>query len=109
MIENQSEAFKYDSGNTLGGKESYITALIGEWAAHTVYVSKIDGTLTVNGDSRTIINDNNKEEKINLEGKQWVYGGYAYLEARSYYALDLPDIDRPQVKFHIDPNNQKVH
>lgn len=108
MIENQSEAFKYDSGNTLGGKEKLYYGIDGEWAAHTVYVSKIDGTLTVNGDSRTIINDNNKEEKINLEGKQWVYGGMR-MGGRSYYALDLTNIDRPQVKFHIDPNNQKVH
>lgn len=108
IIENQSEAFKYDSGNTSGGKEKLYYGIDGEWTAHTVYVSKTDGTLTVNGGSRTIINDYDKEEEINLEGKQWVYGGMR-MGGRSYYALDLTNIDRPQVKFHIDPNNRKIH
>ena len=37
-------------------------------------------------------------------GLWWnAYGG------RSYYALDLTDIDNPKVKFHIDPNSGRVY
>ncbi|WP_347456733.1 hypothetical protein [Acinetobacter thermotolerans] len=108
MIKKQSEAFKYNGGDTRGGKSNLHYGIDGEWTAHTTYVSKSDGTLSVDGGKRTIVNDDNKEEEINLKGKQWVYGGLR-MGGRSYYALDLTNIDRPQVKFHIDPNTKKIY
>ncbi|WP_257223791.1 MULTISPECIES: PilC/PilY family type IV pilus protein [Acinetobacter] len=108
MIKKQSEAFKYNGGDTRGGKSNLHYGIDGEWTAHTTYVSKSDGTLSVDGGKRTIVNDDNKEEEINLKGKQWVYGGLR-MGGRSYYALDLTDLDAPKVKFHIDPENSKVH
>lgn len=75
MIKKQSEAFKYNGGDTRGGKSNLHYGIDGEWTAHTTYVSKSDGTLSVDGGKRTIVNDDNKEEEINLKGKQWVYGG----------------------------------
>lgn len=107
MIKKQQEAFKHDGGSTTGGKSNLYYGIDGEWTAHTTYVSKSDGTLSVDGGTRTIVNDENKEE-INLKGKQWVYGGLR-MGGRSYYALDLTDLDVPKVKFHIDPENSKVH
>lgn len=104
IIENQSEMFKNEGGNLAGGKDALYYGMDGEWTAHTEYVSKSDGTLTVKGSSRTDLDGNTE----NLSGKQWVYGGMR-MGGRSYYALDLTDINSPKIKFHIDPSAGKVY
>ncbi|WP_173911725.1 hypothetical protein [Acinetobacter sp. Marseille-Q1618] len=108
MIENQNQAFAFDGGADTGGKNKLYYGIDGEWTAHTVYVSDLTGRLTVNGGSRTIQNDDGKEQTINLQGKQWIYGGLR-MGGRSYYSLDLTNIRSPKVKFQIDPNNKQVH
>ena len=105
MIERQSETFKANAGNLAGGKEALYYGLDGEWTAHTVYVTKPDGTLTVTEAVRNAVGSADKE---NLNGKQWVYGGMR-MGGRSYYALDLTNIDSPKLKFHIDPTTGKVY
>ncbi|MEG0407038.1 MAG: hypothetical protein RR563_12395, partial [Acinetobacter sp.] len=105
MIERQSETFKANAGNLAGGKEALYYGLDGEWTAHTVYVTKSDGTLTV---TEAVRNAVGSAEKENLNGKQWVYGGMR-MGGRSYYALDLTNIDSPKLKFHIDPTTGKVY
>lgn len=105
IIERQSETFKNGGGNLAGGKEALYYGVDGEWTAHTVYVTKRDGTLTVKGTAKDIADS---EEKENLSGKQWVYGGMR-MGGRSYYALDLTNIDSPKIKFHIDPSTSKVY
>ncbi|ENX09067.1 hypothetical protein [Acinetobacter courvalinii] len=107
MVEKQSETFRENAGNLVGGKNALYYGMDGEWTAHTVYVTKPDGTLTVNGAVRNIIGGT-AEDKENLNGKQWVYGGMR-MGGRSYYALDLTDIDNPKLKFHIDPSTGKVY
>lgn len=106
MIEKQSETFKENAGTLAGGKNALYYGIDGEWVAHTVYVTKSDGTLTVKGAARNAIGT--KEDKENLKGKQWVYGGMR-MGGRSYYSLDLTDIDNPKLKFHIDPSTGKVY
>lgn len=106
MVEKQSETFKENAGTLAGGKNALYYGMDGEWAAHTVYVTKPDGTLTVKDVARNVIGT--KEDKENLKGKQWVYGGMR-MGGRSYYALDLTDIDNPKLKFHIDPSTGKVY
>ncbi len=106
MVEKQSETFKANAGTLAGGKNALYYGMDGEWAAHTVYVTKSDGTLTVKGAARNAIGT--KEDKENLKGKQWVYGGMR-MGGRSYYSLDLTDIDNPKLKFHIDPSTGKVY
>lgn len=105
IIERQSETFKNNGGNLSGGKESLYYGMDGEWTAHTIYVTKSDGTLTVKGTARDVADS---EEKENLSGKQWVYGGMR-MGGRSYYSLDLTNIDSPKIKFHIDPSTGKVY
>ena len=105
MIERQFETFKVNAGNLAGGKEALYYGLDGEWTAHTVYVTKPDGTLTVTEAVRNAVGSADKE---NLNGKQWVYGGMR-MGGRSYYALDLTNIDSPKLKFHIDPTTGKVY
>ncbi|NNH78492.1 hypothetical protein HLH17_12585 [Acinetobacter sp. ANC 5380] len=107
MIEHQAETFKANAGNLAGGKDALYYGIDGEWVAHTVYVTKPDGTLTVNGAVRNVVGSLT-DEKENLNGKQWVYGGMR-MGGRSYYALDLTDIDNPKLKFHIDPSTGKVY
>ncbi len=106
IILNQSETFKQGGGNLAGGKDALYYGMDGEWTAHTVYVTKSDGTLTVKGVSRDVLGSNDLSE--DLKGKQWVYGGMR-MGGRSYYALDLTDIDSPKIKFHIDPSSGKVY
>lgn len=103
IIENQSETLKQGGGNLSAGKNALYYGMDGEWAAHTVYVSKSDGTLTVKGTTR-----GSGDNTENLVGKQWVYGGMR-MGGRSYYALDLTDINTPKIKFQIDPLTSKVY
>ncbi|MGE8607367.1 MAG: hypothetical protein ACN6OA_02095, partial [Acinetobacter baumannii] len=107
MIEKQAETFRENAGSLVGGKDALYYGIDGEWAAHTVYVTKSDGTLTVNGTVRDVIGGS-KDDVENLNGKQWVYGGLR-MGGRSYYSLDFTDIDSPKLKFHIDPTTGKVY
>jgi type IV pilus assembly protein PilY1 len=71
------------------------------WTAYTQYVAKADGTLTVKSSDRT--SDGGTNSNLALKGLQWVYGGLR-MGGRSYYALNLTDLDNPSLKFHIDPD-----
>ena len=111
MAEKQYELFKSGAGTWDNGKNALYYGVDGEWAAHTVYVSKDDGTLTVDGVVRDVAGGL-EGEKENLQGKQWVYGGLR-MGGRSYYALDLTGLDdssssSPKIKFHIDPTSSSV-
>lgn len=111
MAEKQYELFKYNAGVWDNGKNALYYGVDGEWTDHTVYVSKDDGTLTVDGVIRNVAGGL-EGEKENLTGKQWVYGGLR-MGGRSYYALDLTDMSegdsyKPKVKFHIDPSTGTV-
>ncbi|MFU8926217.1 hypothetical protein [Acinetobacter puyangensis] len=106
MLLKQPETLRNVGGSLTGGKNALYYGMDGEWTAHTVYVSKDDGTLTVRGSVRNIVGS--ETDKENLQGKQWVYGGMR-MGGRSYYALDLTNIDNPKIKFHIDPATGKVY
>lgn len=70
------------------------------WTAYTEYVSKGDnlGTLTVG----TGVSSTNATGVSSTQGKQWVYGGLR-MGGRSYYSLDLGDMNTPKLKFWINP------
>lgn len=100
MMKNQKNAF-IDSGKYEGsGKNDLFYGVDGPWVAHTQYVSKSDGTLTVKDSGRKASDEENAQ---NLIGMQWVYGGLR-MSGKSYYALDLTDIEKPELKFHINPD-----
>lgn len=100
MMEKQSNAF-IGSGKYTGlGKNNLFYGVDGPWVAHTQYVSKSDGTLTVKDSGRKA---SDEEDAQNLIGMQWVYGGLR-MGGKSYYALDLTDIEKPELKFHINPD-----
>ena len=106
MIEKQHETFKENAGSTSNGKNALYYGIDGQWVSHSVYVAKDDGTLTVKSAARNVIGSTTDKE--NLAGKQWVYGGLR-MGGRSYYSLDLTNINAPKLKFHIDPTTGKVY
>lgn len=97
MMENQYKGFLAE-GNTNGGRQNLYYGIDGTWTSHTQYVSKTDGSLTVKDSGRK----DNDGKDLDLKGLQWVYGGLR-MGGRSYYALDLSTIDKPTLKFHINP------
>lgn len=99
MMENQRSAF-IDEKLTTGGKSKLFYGIDAPWTAHTQYVTKKDGTLTVNDSERKA---SDEEDSLNLKGMQWVFGGLR-MGGRSYYALDFSDIENPTFKFQINPD-----
>lgn len=91
MVEKNHKAFVNPDAASASGQ--FLYGIDGPWTVHTEYVAanKDDQTLTVG-----------KGAGEGIVGKQWVYGGLR-MGGRSYYALDLTDLDSPKVKFHIDP------
>lgn len=99
MMEKQRTAFLTEDSTT-GGSANLFYGIDAPWVAHTQYVSDGYDGLTV---SKSIIRESDDAEAIALKGLQWVYGGLR-MGGRSYYALDLSDIDKPSLKFHINPD-----
>jgi type IV pilus assembly protein PilY1 len=95
MVENQKEAFlKYDS--TTGGLSKLYYGVDAPWATYTEYVVDSSSNLTV-GTGRN-----------SQKGKQVAYGGLR-MGGRSYYALDLANMDNPKLLFQISPSDQKIY
>ncbi|WP_104490276.1 PilC/PilY family type IV pilus protein [Acinetobacter indicus] len=95
MVENQKDAFRHVSVTTQGMQNLYY-GIDGPWALYTQYVADSSGNLVV-GTGRN-----------SQKGMQIAYGGLR-MGGRSYYALDLSDINSPELKFHIDPASKKVY
>jgi type IV pilus assembly protein PilY1 len=104
MMENQTTAMA-NAGSTGGSVNTLFYGIDAPWTAYTQYVSKtVNGStiMTVKDSGRLSNEDNDKS--ATLKGEQWVYGGLR-MGGKSYYALDLTDINNPELKFHIDPEN----
>ncbi|WP_411683947.1 pilus assembly protein PilY [Acinetobacter indicus] len=95
MVDNQKDAFRHVSVTTQGMQNLYY-GIDGPWALYTQYVADSSGNLVV-GTGRN-----------SQKGMQIAYGGLR-MGGRSYYALDLSDINSPELKFHIDPASKKVY
>ncbi|MFV5508547.1 pilus assembly protein PilY [Acinetobacter sp. 197] len=96
MVENQKDAFRLSSV-TNQGMDKLFYGIDGPWALDTRYVIDGSGNLTV-GNGRT----------SSQKGWQIAYGGLR-MGGRSYYALDLSNINAPSLKFHIDPATNTVY
>lgn len=92
MIRNQKDAF-LDKTVTTGGLSKMYYGVDGPWTVYTSYVpTGTEGYLTVGSG------------KYSAKGRQLVYGGLR-MGGRSYYSLDLSNIDSPVLKFRISPDN----
>ena len=96
MVEHQKDAFRLVNV-TSGGMQKLFYGIDGAWSLYTQYVVDEDANLVVG-----------KGRSDNQYGMQIAYGGLR-MGGRSYYALDLSNIDKPELKFHIDPASQKVY
>ena len=86
IMESQKVAFLTEASST-GGKNNLFYGVDAPWTAYTKYVSKTDGTLTVQ-DSGRLINKDDEDNDQTIKGLQWVYGGLR-MGGYSYYGLDL--------------------
>lgn len=102
MMQNQKAAFLSETSSTQGSSNLFY-GIDAPWTAYTQYVSKADGTLTVKSSDRTSDGSTSTNTDLALKGLQWVYGGLR-MGGRSYYALDLSDLEKPSLKFHINPD-----
>ncbi len=101
LITNQKSAFLTNTATHGFSSSTYqplYYGIDGAWTSYTNYVVKADGSLTV-GTSDIA--------GSSASGMQMVYGGLR-MGGRSYYALNLQDISKPQIAFHIDPNTKTV-
>lgn len=89
MIENQPQAFLATT-TTSGGMDRLYYGIDGAWATYTEYVVDSTGNLTAG------------TGKNNVTGMQLAAGGMR-MGGRSYYGLDLSDMDDPKLQFHINP------
>ena len=101
MLAAQGKAF-LDPPQTVSGTASadgmnnLYYGVDGAWTAHTEYVyNNTDDTFRV------------YDTSTSKTGKQWVYGGLR-MGGRSYYSLDLTNLDSPAVKFRINPVTSSV-
>ncbi|WP_146196623.1 PilC/PilY family type IV pilus protein, partial [Acinetobacter stercoris] len=89
MIENQKQAFLRPE-TTSDGIDHLYYGIDGPWAVYSEYV-------LANNDLHTV-----GTGKGGDKGVQVVYGGLR-MGGKSYYALDLADIDNPKLLFKINP------
>lgn len=97
MMDNQKESFQH-ADNALGNMKYGVD---GKWTAYTQYVPSTSGFSVLDPDiSKRSVSGS---DDLSGKGVQWVYGGLR-MGGRSYYALDLTEIDKPKLKFHINPD-----
>ncbi len=95
LMNDPTSKQNFQSAGATVGQLTY--GIDGQWTAYTQYVPATGGGFTVNGSAGAT------STNLNGKGLQWVYGGMR-MGGRSYYGLDLSDIDSPAIKFHINPN-----
>lgn len=119
IMERQKVAFLPESSST-GGKNNLFYGVDAPWTAYTKYVSKADGTLTVQ-DSGRLLNKDDEENDQTIKGLQWIYGGLR-MGGYSYYGLDLTYVlkakldesnpasatQRPKLMFVINPKAENA-
>lgn len=98
IMESQKAAFLTETSST-SGKNNLFYGVDAPWTAYTKYVSKTDGTLTVQ-DSGRLINKDDEDNDQTIKGLQWVYGGLR-MGGYSYYGLDLTYV----LKAKLDESN----
>lgn len=104
MIESQAEALNRPEV-TSGGIKKMFYGIDGPWTAYTEYVTDKNDpdTLTVGeGKSYTFTQGTDNVTRTQ-SGMQLVYGGLR-MGGKSYYALDLANINSPSLKFKIQPS-----
>lgn len=100
MLEKQKNGF-FESMAMDRSASGFYYGVDGSWTAHTVYEPNFYNA-TVNGE--TVQRDGLQVKANSNWSHQYVYGGLR-MGGRSYYGLNLSDIEKPKLMFHIDPTN----
>lgn len=100
----QQDAFTRPVIGHIRNPDNMAYGIDGAWTLDTSYVY---GMKKGSSDSNKVVVT---VDEVNggLKGKQIAYGGLR-MGGRSYYALDLSNLDSPKLKFHIDPISGKVY
>jgi len=108
MLENsqQSKAFL---DKPSGVKANMAYGIDGAWTTYSEYAYGMKAMSSGSTSSEVVatVGEIKKDGKVLAKGKQMAYGGLR-MGGRSYYALDLSDISQPKLKFHIDPDNNRI-
>lgn len=97
MVEKQKQAFLHENA-TSGGKDKLFYGVDGAWVAHTEYVVRDDGALTVGL--------SNPQDATSAKGRQWIYGGLR-MGGKNYYGLDLTSVANTTKECVKDDVNDK--
>lgn len=102
MLVNQKKGFFESMAmeKATNNNNAFYYGVDGPWTAHTVYEPNFYNA-TVNG--TTVERDGLQVKADSKLSHQYVYGGLR-MGGRSYYALNLSDIDKPKLMFHINPD-----
>lgn len=108
MLENtqQSKAFLEKPA---GVKADMAYGVDGAWTIYSEYAygMKAVSSGSVSSEIVATVGEIKSDGKVVAKGKQIAYGGLR-MGGRSYYALDLSDISQPKLKFHIDPDRNRI-
>lgn len=81
--------------------DNFYYGIDGPWTAHTVYEPNFYEAIV---DGKTVERDGLQVKADGKNSHQYVYGGLR-MGGRSYYALNLSDMSKPKLMFHIDPDS----
>lgn len=97
MMNSQKKAF-LSNETTSGGTGNLFYGIDAPWTSYTEYVTSNSSTGEVTVGTG----------EDNAQGKQYAYGGLR-MGGRSYYALNLSNMNSPSILFHIDPQTQRIY
>ncbi|MBN6532914.1 pilus assembly protein PilY [Acinetobacter pittii] len=116
MLENRQQRNAFLKEKT-GVKANMVYGVDGAWTLYSEYVYGMQRVSSGSSSSRVVAtvgearNASGTTLKDNagkvIKGKQVAYGGLR-MGGRSYYALDLAKLNEPVLKFHIDPDHQRI-
>ncbi|WP_436862278.1 pilus assembly protein [Acinetobacter haemolyticus] len=112
MLENpkQQDAFTTPVTGHIRFPDNMAYGIDGAWTLDSEYVYGMKEVSSGSTSSEVIatVSEIKKDGKVLAKGKQIVYGGLR-MGGRSYYSLDLSNINQPKLKFRIDPISGKVY
>ncbi|WP_109441039.1 pilus assembly protein [Acinetobacter haemolyticus] len=112
MLENpkQQDAFTTPVTGHIRFPDNMAYGIDGAWTLDSEYVYGMKEVSSGSTSSEVIatVSEITKDGKVLAKGKQIVYGGLR-MGGRSYYSLDLSNINQPKLKFRIDPISGKVY
>lgn len=100
IIEKQKNGF-FESMAMQKSANGFYYGVDGPWTAHTVYEPNFYDTVVA---GEKVARDGLQVKANSSLSHQYVYGGLR-MGGRSYYGLNLSNMSKPKLMFHIDPDS----